>query len=515
MMCRTLIRQAAYLTAVALVPAAMGAQTPDSVRPAVTQPAVGPPIRRIATASALSTEQIGSITGVRELPDGRILLNDGTRRRLLLMDTTLRTVEVVLDSLTEVANTYGVRPGALIAYRGDSTLFIDQASYAMLVLDPQGKVARVRSVPRVQDVQYLTNSSGQWGWPGVDAQGRLVYRLPAQAAPPKVRPPAGVPYIPVEPDSVFVVAMDPDTRKIDTLGTLRVPKQSYSVRVSPGGGFNMYSIMNPLPSADDWAILPDGTVAFVRAIDYRVEYRHPDGTITSSAKLPFEWQRLTDADKVRIVDSVKAEQRRSSMTSYVSSMIRWVNQFRKSYPPNFTVPEGTRVPQALQRGWVLPPGMSFPPNYIYGCAPGEEPKVTPPDSTPAGGPSRGGPPGALSGTPSCIPGPVMIIGGTAPPPPTLREANVVPPNELPNYRPPLANSGAVRADADGSLWIRPVPAVPNRGGAVYDIVSRAGELVDRLQLPPGYTIVGFGKGRVVYLSMRDANGTHLARVRLK
>jgi hypothetical protein len=46
-------------------------------------------------------------------------------------------------------------------------------------------------------------------------------------------------------------------------------------------------------------------------------------------------------------------------------------------------------------------------------------------------------------------------------------------------------------------------------------VNPSGALVDRLQTPPGYTIVGFGVGKVVYLQMRDAMGIHLARVRLK
>jgi hypothetical protein len=50
---------------------------------------------------------------------------------------------------------------------------------------------------------------------------------------------------------------------------------------------------------------------------------------------------------------------------------------------------------------------------------------------------------------------------------------------------------------------------------VYDIVSSAGEMTDRLQLPPGYSIAGFGRGKVVYLSMRDPAGIHLARVRLR
>ena len=93
----------------------------------------------------------------------------------------------------------------------------------------------------------------------------------------------------------------------------------------------------------------------------------------------------------------------------------------------------------------------------------------------------------------------------------MREVVVIPADELPDYRPPFA-AGAVRADVDGNLGVRIIQ--PKRG-SIHDVVSRRGELVDRLQLPPGYTIVGFGKGKVVYLSTRDAKGIHLARVRLR
>jgi hypothetical protein len=482
------------------------------------QPAVGPPVRRIATASAVSTEQLGSVTSVRELPGGRLLLNDGARRRLLLMDTTLRTLEVVLDSLAEVENSYGTRPGALIAYRGDSTLFLDQASLAMLVIDPAGKVARVRSVPRVEDAGRI--SGGDGGRSGVDGNGRVVYRMPARPGPPKVAPPRGVPYIPPEPDSAFIVGIDLETRKVDTLGAIRIPKSATLVRRSSTGGFNFYEVVNPLPSTDDWAVLSDGSVAFVRAVDYRIDYRLADGTWTSSPKLPFEWQRVTEEDKQRMIDSVKADRRRSAMSSYVSAMMRWVNQYGKAYPDSFEVPEGYRLQNGLAHDWTLPPGVQFPANYIFACRPGEEPTVSPDtsvrargaDSLRSGGGRRGD--AESSGISSCIPGPVVVRGGNAPPPPTIREPGVMSPKDLPDYRPPFS-SGAVRADADGSLWIRTSPTKPVPGGAVYDIVSRAGELVDRLQVPTGYSIVGFGAGKVVYLSMRDGGGVKLARVRLR
>ena len=559
----------ACLAAVAAAPAPAHAQSEPTPAPAASRTA-GPPIERITTASAVSTERLGSIMSVRELPDGRVLVNDGARRRLLLMDTTLQTVGIVLDSLAEIANTYGTRPGALIPYRADSTLFVDPASYAMLVLDPEGKIARVRSVWRVQDLGGIVNP-GNTGWPAVDARGRIVYRIPAQPARPLVAPPAGVPYIPPQPDSAFVVAVDLGTRMLDTLAAVRIPRSAVRVRRTVEGRLMFDPVINPLPVSDDWAVLSDGTVALVRAQDYRIEYLGPDGRWTSSPKLPYDWQRLTDEDKERMVDSVRTAQERGARTEYVASTIRWVNQFRRAYPPGFTIPPGYVPPPGLAREWKLPPGVELPPNYIYACAAGEEPTMGPPPArgdnpgaaaagpvtttrvfpggeqgpppgegpgirsrgapggeqgAPAGGPgmmTRGipggeqatGPAGAPGGTPSCIPAPVMFNSGDVPPPPAMRRANVLPASELPDYRPPLTSGGSARADADGNLWIRAIPSRPIAGGPVYDIVNRQGEMVTRLQLLPGYTIVGFGKGRVVYLSMRDPGGIRLARVRLR
>jgi hypothetical protein len=525
------IVRAVVAVATLALPQIVVAQT-DSASPPVTAAAAhttGPALRRISSASAVSTEQLGSILSVRELPDGRVLLNDGTRRRLLLMDTTLRTVRVVLDSLAEYANTYGVRPGTLIPYRADSTLFIDPASLAMLVLDPAGEIARVRSVPRVQDVGRITSNQSH-GLTGTEANGRLVFTMYAQAARPAKPPPRGVPYFPPEPDSMFVVAMNIDSRKLDTLGAIRIPKSGMTVRMSATGGYNFIEQTNPLPSQDEFAVLSDGSVAFVRSIDYRIDYLNPDGTWSSSPKLPYEWQAVSDSLKRRIVDSVKTVQNRTARISYTTSLIRWVNQYGKGYPPGFTAPEGYVPPQGFAKEWSFPPGVSFPANYIYACPPGVEPTMTPVErgeaTAAAGGaspaPGRVMPPGARempgmppggAGRPSCIPAPIVNTG--APPPPTLRESGVLHPSELPDYRPPLAQGNAVRADADGNLWIRPIQPKPIPGGSVYDVVSRSGEMVDRLQLPPGYTIVGFGKGRIVYLSMRDATGLHLARVRLR
>jgi len=477
--------------------AAAAAATATAAPPA--GPAVGPPVRRIETASAVSTEPLGAITSVRELSDGRVLVNDGQRRRLLLMDSMLTTISVVLDSSAAARNGYGIRAGGLIPARGDTTLFFDAASYAILVIDPQGRIARVRAVPRMQDVGYYSGANGSYyGFPGFDAKGRLIYRIPAEAAPPAVPPPRDVPYIPPDPDSAFIVGIDLDSRKVDTLGAVRVPKSLYIVRMAPTGGYSFYYYSFPLPIVDDWAVMPDGAIAFLRGRDYRIDWLNADGSRASSPKVPYEWQRLDDDAKQRFADSVTAVDAKAALDAYVSSMIRWVNQYNKPYPKGFTVPEGFVPLPGFAKDWIFPPGgVTFPANYIYACAPG----VTPP-------PPTGGQ------LPSCLAAPPVFPSGSAPPQPTKRDATITPASDVPDYRPPFV-SGSTRADLDGNLWIHFNPAKPIPGGPVYDLVNRQGVLFDRLQLPVGYTLVGFGAGRVVYVSMRDAKGVHLARVRLK
>ena len=66
------------------------------------------------------------------------------------------------------------------------------------------------------------------------------------------------------------------------------------------------SVVNPMPVPDDWALLADGTVAIVRGQEYRVEFIGPDNKRWSTPKLGFEWQRLSDDDKIAMIDSMTA-----------------------------------------------------------------------------------------------------------------------------------------------------------------------------------------------------------------
>lgn len=517
------------------------AYSQDSIGPSRSSQLQGPPVRRIESAQAISTEPLGAITSVRALSDGRVLLNDGTRRRLLMLDSTLTQVTVILDSLTEVANAYGTRAGTLLPFLGDSSVFIDPATYAMLILDRNGKIARVRAVPRALDIGAITNINFTNGVPGFDSQGRFVYRISATTAPPAVAPPAGMPYFPSPPDSAFIIGVNLNTRLADTLGVVRIPKVVFSMRMEPDGGYNINMVPNPLPLMDDWSLLSNGTVAFVRGVDYRVEFRAPVGTMTSSEKLPFPWVQMTDSMKEHYADSMKGALIKSAQTNFTTQMIAWSNLLNKPYPASFKPADEYVMPPGLPMGWILPKGVSYPPNYMAACAPGVTPstpgmggasalsamktevaaafgKEVPAKvdatavSKPAGPANAAGSPDATGCAQTYFS--EMYGKGYTPPAPIYRAPTLVRPRDLPDYRPPFG-AGATRSDADGNLWIRTIPATLSRGGLVYDVVNSQGVLVDRIQLPVGYQLVGFGSEKLVFLSNRDATGLHLSRVRLK
>jgi hypothetical protein len=90
----------------------------------------------------------------------------------------------------------------------------------------------------------------------------------------------------------------------------------------------------------------------------------------------------------------------------------------------------------------------------------------------------------------------------------------VPPNDLPDYLPAFA-SGAMRADTHGRLWVRTIPTKQLAAGPEYDVIDRSGALIERVAIPTGTTIIGFGTGDIVYLGARDAAGTHLVRARAR
>ena len=191
-------------------------------------------VREVPAPVAISTDSLGMRVSVRALSDGRVLVNDIQRFRVLLYDKTLKTFTRALDS-SGTSGTLGnsgvsIPSAHLIAMPADSTMYLDIASRSLLTIDPAGKVAHVTALPRPQDI--LTLSVGYiYGTPTLDAKGRLVY----QGTPPnqnkalielnqKIMTERSA-TAPAAIDSAPIVRADFDTRKIDTIATVKIVQQ--------------------------------------------------------------------------------------------------------------------------------------------------------------------------------------------------------------------------------------------------------------------------------------------------
>lgn len=370
------------------------------------------PVRQLGRVVSSDTTVLMGVAAVRQLPNGSIIVNDATKRQLVVFDSTLTKYTIIADTSTNSPNSYGFSgaQGGLIPYVGDSSIFIDAQSSAYLVIDANGRFARVMAPTTPFDSYYI--ASGQFGVADFDPQGRMVYRTQRRANYQQffsTRDPSGKPSVHLLPDSAPILRTDFDKRTVDTIVMIKGPVQKIAI-VSGSNFTTSYEVVNPLPVGDEWTLLPDGTVAIVRGQDYHVDWLSMDGTLTSSPKMPFDWKRISIEEKQAVLDSVKRAYDEAEA---------------KKPPPPPPIPGQTAMPR--------------------------KPFIT------------------------------------------------VEAKELPDFY-PAVRQGQVRADREGNVWILPsTSAAASGGGLIYDVVNRQGEIKERVQLPKGRSLVGFGRNGVIYL----------------
>ncbi|MBX3174449.1 MAG: hypothetical protein KF709_08540 [Gemmatimonadaceae bacterium] len=219
-------------------------------------------------------EPFSSVRGVRELPDGRVLVADYIENRVALVDLSRGTS---VDVLTDGGGPRNVRlPMGLVAL-GDSTAVLDVGNSRLVVVAPDAAVVRATVVER----------PGRMGVRGLLRDGSWAYAVPAWAEGPAALP----------DDSVRIVAWQPGSDRETTLFTVqgtryrkdRSPSQEPRI---PTVGF---------AGQDAWLVTADGGIRVVRHSPYRVERRAPDGTWSRGPVQAAEPRPVTPADKRRFV----------------------------------------------------------------------------------------------------------------------------------------------------------------------------------------------------------------------
>lgn len=396
---------------------------------AVAQPAnviANVPIVSVPEAKTISAQKFGGIIGIRELQNGRVLVDDGGSRQLRLFDSTLASGMIVLDSASEGPNLYGRGRAPIIPYLGDSTLFPDNAAFAMLVIDEKGQVVRSMAIPTQSDLGRIRQGAG------LDAQGRLVYLGDSPVFRGKAQGESDA-----KSDTFPLLRADLDLRKTDTIGYVLRPMRVIKATSPDGSATLGMWLIDPLQTLDDWTILSDGTVALVRGHDYHVDWIRANDTRSSGARLPFDWKQLSDDDKHRVLDSIRVVIDSSMNDGSIANRVQMLTVTRH--------PGVRPAPQPAPRPTTGRASTAFPGF-----------KIEPDD------------------------------------PNQIRKVH--------DYYPPV-RSGAAQADVDGNLWILPTTSKNSlKGELVYDVVNNKGDLFQRVRVPFGRLIVGFGKGGVVYMS---------------
>ncbi len=243
------------------------------------------PQRTLGRPDVEYREPFTSITSVRELSDGRVLVNDRVEKTLQLVNLELGNAEPV-GRVGNGPGEYGI-PGRLFALGGDTTLLTDVLNLRYLVILAAGKPSTSFTLGE-GDLRMVGVANS------VDHFGHF-YFVNVRYGP------RGASGFSEEQDQVVVRRSRADTRA-DTLAILAIPAgRRTATRSLPGGKVFAYT-NRPLALEDAVAFASDGRVAVVRARDYHVEWIAPDGSTTKGAPVRYQPVRVSDGEKQAFIE---------------------------------------------------------------------------------------------------------------------------------------------------------------------------------------------------------------------
>jgi len=236
--------------------------------------------QRLTRPDATFPQEFGLIRGVRELPDGRVIVADGAGQVVVLVDLASGTADTV-GREGQGPREYR-QPDGVFAMPGDSTLLVDLGNGRLTMLGPTLAFGRTEPIslgePRPGALSIRLPQ-------GTDARGRLYYQAAGRTGPDGS-----------VLDSAGVLRWDPVASKEDTVAKVKLEETSVS---RSGGPTNQSVTMRPRPltGRDGWAVDPDGRIGVVRLIDYHVEWIEPDGRVVRGPAVPYQPVRVGSAEK--------------------------------------------------------------------------------------------------------------------------------------------------------------------------------------------------------------------------
>jgi hypothetical protein len=177
----------------------------------------------------------------------------------------------------------------------------DGRNSRLLIIGPDGKPVRT-----VAPSQTSTSGpgggqrimgGGATGARFVDARGRLYYQSAVYNM--NAHGPSEL------PDSAPLVRYDLRTSRGDTIAYVKLPPRGPTTTRSAGTNMTvMMSGPRPFAVANDWNVLPDGSIVIAHAADYHLEVIRPDGQRVAGPPVPYTPIRVNEAEKKAYRDAM-------------------------------------------------------------------------------------------------------------------------------------------------------------------------------------------------------------------
>jgi hypothetical protein len=239
---------------------------------------------RLSRADARFPHEFSSLTGLRELADGRVLVTDGIDGTFLRLDFSTGRADTVGRS-GQGPGEYKT-PDALFPMPDGATLLVDLGNGRLSVFDATGAYRESIPIARGEPGRGMTMVFPR----GTDAQGRLYYQTTI-SGPGQPR------------DSAAVLRYDRARDATDTVTTVKRPDVRES---SSGGPSNRNVTVRPVPLSpeDAWNVAPDGRIAVARVGDYRMEWIRPGATPVRGPANSYRPVPVREADKREWMESL-------------------------------------------------------------------------------------------------------------------------------------------------------------------------------------------------------------------
>ena len=232
-------------------------------------------------------EPFTNVGSVRELRDGRVVLQDNGDRALYVVDFAAGTSTQIGRPGSGPAE-YRM-PGVLLPMAGDTTFVPDAGNQRIFVIGPDA-----RPVATLSDAWPQLEGRGTRLPRAVDGRGRGYFvgapvRAPVESGPV------------IQVDSVALYRTPRGAPTVDSIGIIHLAPRKITTESKDGKLTGVSIVTPPLPAQDGWQAFADGAVAIVRVRDYRVEWILPTGERVIGKPIPFEPVKVTELDEQRAV----------------------------------------------------------------------------------------------------------------------------------------------------------------------------------------------------------------------